>query len=451
MKMPVSQVCSEHKVHVNILGDLNISIEVTENRYNIPLDNLFGMAARKNPKRSFLFVSKLLGKHIPVYPQIPRISGALLADIFLRATEGKKAFNSSVLVNALADKKFIPDALEEIDRGAPDLSKPTLFIGFAETATGLGHAMYEAFAGNAGFVHTTRDSIVELPSCFDFEEEHSHATSHRCYVPEDSFFDKFSRIVLVDDEITTGKTCINFIKVLKNKYPGKEYIVSSILDWRNDSAIRKYEKKNIRTIALLRGQICCNNVPVNVPAVVAQKNEAQSIKVDNVNLISENKKLFTLENSQGMQSLVSYSEMTGRFGITSEENRQVKEETLKYAQMLSKKRIYDQSLCMGLGEFIYLPSLIASGMGEGIMYQSTTRSPIHPLSQREYPVKNVILCASPEDPAITNYIYNVVPGQYREVFVFSEREMGQQCKNHMAKEFSKVGIKHLVFVAITSA
>jgi len=438
-------------VHVNILGDLNIAIDVTENRYNIPLDNLFGMAARKNPKRSFLFVSKLLGKHIPVYPQIPRISGALLADLLLRETEGKKAFNSSLLVNALADKKFIPGALEEIDRGAPDLSKPTLFIGFAETATGLGHAMYEAFAGNAGFVHTTRDSIVELQSCFAFEEEHSHATSHRCYVPDDSFFDKFDRIVLVDDEITTGKTCLNFIKVLKDKYPGKEYIITSILDWRNHSAISKFEKLNIKTIALLRGQICCNNVPVKVPAVVAPKNEAESVKVDNVNLTSENRKLFTLESSKGMQSLVSYSEMTGRFGITSEENRQVKEKALEYAQILRKKRIYDNSLCMGLGEFIYLPSLIASGMGEGIMYQSTTRSPIHPLSQRGYPVKNVIWCASPEDPAITNYIYNVIPGQYREVFVFGEREMGQQCKNHMAKELSKVGIKHLVFVAITSA
>ncbi len=448
--MPVSRVCSEHKVNVNILGDLNIAIDVTENRYNIPLDNLFGMAARKNPKRSFLFVSKLLGKHIPVYPQIPRISGALLADLLFRETEGKKAFNSSTLVNALADKKFIPGALKEIEAGIPQLSKPTLFIGFAETATGLGHAMYEAFAGNAGFVHTTRDSIVELQSCFAFEEEHSHATSHRCYVPDDSFFDKFDRIVLVDDEITTGKTCINFINVLKNRYPGKEYIITSILDWRNHSAISKFEELNIKTIALLRGQICCNNVPVKVPAVVAPKNKTESIKVDNVNLASENKKLFTLESSQGMQSLVSYSEMTGRFGITSEENRQVKEKTIEYAQILRKKRIYDSSLCLGLGEFIYLPSLIASGMGEGIMYQSTTRSPIHPLSQRGYPVENAILCASPEDPAITNYIYNVVPGQYREVFVFSEREMGKQCQNHMARELSRLGIKHLVFVAITS-
>ena len=34
-----------------------------------PLDALFDIAERKNPKRSFLFVSKVLGRHIPVAPR----------------------------------------------------------------------------------------------------------------------------------------------------------------------------------------------------------------------------------------------------------------------------------------------------------------------------------------------------------------------------------------------
>src|SRR5919197_299309 len=36
------------------------------------LDTLAGFAARNNPKRGFLFVSKVLGKHIPARPSAMR-------------------------------------------------------------------------------------------------------------------------------------------------------------------------------------------------------------------------------------------------------------------------------------------------------------------------------------------------------------------------------------------
>ena len=36
------------------------------------LEDLLGFAQRINPKRAFLFVSKVLGRHIPVAPSIMR-------------------------------------------------------------------------------------------------------------------------------------------------------------------------------------------------------------------------------------------------------------------------------------------------------------------------------------------------------------------------------------------
>ena len=49
-------------------GRIEVSSEVTD----YPLTDLFDIAERRNPKRAFLFVSKVLGRHIPVSPQVMR-------------------------------------------------------------------------------------------------------------------------------------------------------------------------------------------------------------------------------------------------------------------------------------------------------------------------------------------------------------------------------------------
>lgn len=43
-------------------------LELKVDRCDHGLDNLVALAARQNPKRGFLFVSKVLGRHIPVKP-----------------------------------------------------------------------------------------------------------------------------------------------------------------------------------------------------------------------------------------------------------------------------------------------------------------------------------------------------------------------------------------------
>lgn len=45
------------------------------------LDDLLGFAERINPKRAFLFVSKVLGRHIPVAPSTMRRAFSDLASL----------------------------------------------------------------------------------------------------------------------------------------------------------------------------------------------------------------------------------------------------------------------------------------------------------------------------------------------------------------------------------
>lgn len=70
---------NQKKYTYNIAGNLEVSITVQRNPFDLPLDTLFKMAARINKKRSFLFVSKVLGKHIPVNPHVSLLAGASLS------------------------------------------------------------------------------------------------------------------------------------------------------------------------------------------------------------------------------------------------------------------------------------------------------------------------------------------------------------------------------------
>lgn len=92
------------------------TLTVIPNSSNIPLDSLFDIAERRNPKRAFLFVSKVLGRHIPVSP-------AAMRNVYRQLAE----------------------------RFPADLPGPVLFIGMAETAVGLA----------AGVFQELRDTVAE--------------------------------------------------------------------------------------------------------------------------------------------------------------------------------------------------------------------------------------------------------------------------------------------------
>jgi hypothetical protein len=74
----------------NVLDDLTVEVNVLNNPYQFELEQLFQMATRINKKRSFLFVSKVLGKHLAVNPQIPLLVGSLLSMRYKEVVYGIK-------------------------------------------------------------------------------------------------------------------------------------------------------------------------------------------------------------------------------------------------------------------------------------------------------------------------------------------------------------------------
>ena len=142
------------------------------------LADLVGLALRRNPRRAHLLVSTVLGKHVPTDPEAVLGAGRALG-------------------------AAVRDVLQEGDAG------DALVLGYAETATALGHAVAQELG--VRYVHSTRRRPpgADLARALAFEEEHSHATAHLLLPEDPDLLDGDGPLVLVDDELSTGRTVLN--------------------------------------------------------------------------------------------------------------------------------------------------------------------------------------------------------------------------------------------------
>ncbi|MBP1993489.1 phosphoribosyltransferase family protein [Paenibacillus eucommiae] len=443
----------------NILEQIQVQVSVTHNPYSIPLDRLFSMAARNNKKRAFLFVSHVLGKHIPVNPHVSLLSGVCLALLLKQEMDGDVPENLiAIAVEGLIDPSKAKVAYSEIIESGLSLSQPVTLIGFAETATAIGHAVYHTFQAwkeTCSFIHTTREDIKQLESVISFNEEHSHAVAHYCYANDPKLLKDPETIVLVDDEITTGKTSLNIIREIQAAFPKKKYVVLSLLDWRTEEDEQKYQQLEmelgvtIRTIALVKGGIDVSGEPVlsteNEIRAMASSERSDSIEIMFVDRFFEHVPCSS-QNDQGYENHSPYLKYSGRFGLDSHENQEVDKSIAEAAAYLLSTRIGNKTLCMGTGEFMYLPMRIAAEMGDGIYYQSTTRSPIHANRSEDYAVQTAYPYPSPDNPAVLNYLYNISPGMYDELYLFFEREAEPEAFRHFMQILDSLQLKKINIV-----
>ncbi|WP_432120457.1 phosphoribosyltransferase [Streptomyces sp. S1] len=173
------------------------------------LPDLLGLALRRNPKRAHLLVSGVLGKHVPQRPSVVYGAGLDL---------GRR-------VRALLGD-------EEAARA--------VVLGYAETATALGHAVADGLA-LAPYLHSTRRPVPGVARAGGFEESHSHATSHLLLPEDPGLLAGDGPLVLVDDEFSTGNTVLNTIGDLHERYPRERYVVVALVDMRSPADLGRLE------------------------------------------------------------------------------------------------------------------------------------------------------------------------------------------------------------------
>src|SRR3546814_798664 len=110
---------------------------------NVDLDTVCDFAARANPKRGFLIVSKVLGRHLPASPTAMR------------------------------------ETMDQLGQKIPaDLAGPVVFLGMAETATALGQGVFAAYRKAnpeqvAVYLQSSRQIVDGSALVASFEEGHS--------------------------------------------------------------------------------------------------------------------------------------------------------------------------------------------------------------------------------------------------------------------------------------
>ncbi len=376
-------------------GTLNL--QVTRSDY--PLEELCGFASRANAKRGFLFVSKVLGKHIPVRPSSMTEIHFRLATKILEILQGQDA-------------------------------APALCIALAETATGLGQSVFEhllrenpELEGKSLFVHSSRYRISTHQTLW-FEESHSHASDHLIHIPnggpEREIFCGAKTLILMDDEMSTGNTFLNLARAYHTKNPGLERIILvTLTDWTGSGRRRELlEQMPVKTypISVLEGEYQWTPNPdfVLQPTRAAHGNGEFKDALLERNFA----RLGVMENPRvDFEALLDTTRLWSQF-------RKQDWEPHPYPF---------KTLVLGTGEFSYLPFKFAQWLehkGLVIHFQSTTRSPI----LLGGAIKEKLEFPDNYADGIPNYAYNLEAHDYAIIFVCLETPLE---RNHPLLELTQ--------------
>lgn len=406
----------------------------------LTVPDLVGMALRHNPRRAHLLVSTVLGKHLPADPRLVygagRLLGAMVADRLGGQPGDIGATGGALLRSALNAAEPAEDCRRLIElcdrhRGDAPPVAGALVLGYAETATGLGHCVAESVARD--YLQSTRRMVPGCQPVAGFDEEHSHATRHLLLPADPHLLAGPGPLVLVDDELSTGQTVLNTIQALHKDWPRQRYLIAALVDLRSadDRArLRRTAQSlgvQIDVVALASGQL---RVAEDALAVGQRLAAGQPV--------SQPGSQVQARLSPVLTSWPTALPEGGRHGFAPSSQPAFEQASAQLAQLLAARlrehHLADQDggttqpaqprriLVLGSEELMYAPLRIAVALAdelEGwatVRYSSTTRSPVVAVDDPGYAIRNRLSFPSSDeradssDPAgglSTRYAYNV--------------------------------------------
>lgn len=334
--------------------------------------DLVRIAKRENNnKRTYLVVNQLQGKHIPVLPS--------------KAIRMFHQLGNHIKLN--------------------DTGEKLLIIGFAETATAIGAAIAAQVGGY--YMQTTREIIDHVDYLY-FSEAHSHATEQKL-VKDDivSVIDKIDRIVFIEDEVTTGNTIMNIIRLIEAEFPKRiKFSVASLLNGMNAESKDVYEKHGIQIHYLVK----------TIHDSYETKTEA--VRGDGIYHVLDcgtcrkSYQEFVCGEYLDARRLVS-----GLDYLKACENLWLQiHDTIDFAD-------YNKILVLGTEEFMF-PALFAAGkieeLDKKVRFHATTRSPIVVSNEENYPLHVRYGVSSVYDKDRTTFVYDL--DKYELVLIITDSQ-----------------------------
>ncbi|NUV66126.1 phosphoribosyltransferase [Streptomyces sp. CAI-121] len=352
---------------------------------------LLGLALRRNPKRAHLLVSNVLGKHVPQKPSVVYGAGYGLGER-VRALLGEEEARRAVV------------------------------LGYAETATGLGHAVADGLR-DAPYLHSTRRPVAGVRQAGGFEEAHSHATSH-LLLPEDPALlaqgAEASALVLVDDEFSTGNTVLNTIRALHETHPRDRYVIVALVDMRSPA-----DRDRLTAFAAEIGArvdlVTRSTGTVTLPDGVLERGQA-------LVAAQEAEAADPVPETAGHPAPVTRVDLAwpagvpdgGRHGFTPA-HRTALEAALpdlaeRIAGALGDDARRGRVLVLGFEELMYAPLRLGTALEQAlgadaeVRYSTTTRSPVLAVDDPGYAIRTRLVFPAHDTPADgpgDRYAYNV--------------------------------------------
>lgn len=375
----------------------------------LTLPDLVGLAVRRNPRRAHLLVSRVLGKHVPTDPRLVYGAGLLLGarvGCTLAGDAPRPDLAGGALLRAAvnADSSAASALVTHVPVTYPQLAAAgagAVVVGYAETATGLGHAVADAL--DAPYLHSTRRPVAGVAPAGGFEEEHSHATSHLLLPEDPALLAGDGPLVLVDDELSTGRTALNTIAALHRRYPRRRYVIAALVDLRSAAdrdvmAARAAEiGARIDLVALAAGQV---RLPADVLTRAAQL--AATLPPAPVPAQGQARAAVTTLGAAGWPVGVRES---GRLGFTSADRASFAAAAARVAATVSAAVEAGSSvLVLGTEELMAAPTAIGCALAGSrpdldVRFSTTTRSPVLAVDDPGYAIAATVTFPAHDAPA----------------------------------------------------
>ena len=350
---------------------------------NYQQKDLVRIAKRENnTKRSYLVVDPLQGKHVPVTPSA--------------------ALNLFKNLAAKLQGKYEGESL--------------LLIGFAETATAIG--AQAAITLGTKYIQTTREVIPDARYLF-FSEAHSHATEQKLVKDDiDRVINDIDRIVFIEDEVTTGNTIMNIIKIITKEYQKKiKFAVASLLNGMTEESLKIYQDEKIELHYLVKTdhsgygavaeQYRCDGLYI---CAIPENHTHESADIDVQSEKNMREHIISIPGWMNARRFVDAKQYEAAC-------RKLAETVIAETGVKQGEHV----LVIGTEEFMY-PALLTGQeiekMGCEVRSHSTTRSPIAVSTEEEYPLHCRYELRSLYDPDRKTFIYDLE--SYDRVIVMTD-------------------------------
>ncbi len=370
----------------------------------VPVEDLVGLALRRNPKRAHLLVSQVLAKHVPTEPALAIAAGELLGAFVARELtaeplpgsplQSAAAQLTTVLRSSGRERSTAISAFTGQVRRLRTQVPDAVVLGFAETATGLGRLVANALG--AYYIHSTRHATPGVPLAAGFEEGHSHATSHRIVPADQGWLNGPGPVVLVDDELSTGSTVINTIRELHALVPHERYVVAALIDLRPPADRRRFDA--------LAAELGCR---ITVAALGTGRIElGRDILARAQELVDTLPRQPAPSGAQGRLCMLELTAAdiapvrSDRYGnFAAPPAADIRLIAGELAGLLARQGCRGPVAVVGCEENMFVPLSVAAELDRmlpetQVRFSTTTRSPILPLDREDYAVAGALSFAS---------------------------------------------------------